>query len=148
MSKSIPSALQVAERRANRIAAAERAAVRSAEWAKRLDPAAYVATREGEGWRAEGPAGQSFLFLKGTCGDVIVRSHTGGRYEIVSENGARWCSCPVEGRCKHLVALDAVYTAATMAKQLRTPAPVAEPVETPEQRRERILREVAADYTG
>jgi hypothetical protein len=140
---------QVAMKRAAKIAAAERAAVRSAEWGKRLDPAAWTCRREGDAWIADcAPAGKRLEFYRGViAGDVVVKSHSGAIYQILAENGVQVCTCPAHakaGTCYHLIAPKAVCTAARMERQLA--APTTAPTETPEERRERIRREASEVY--
>lgn len=104
VSHRLPTALQVAARRAKAIA--------RAEFERRHDAAAYRCRRDGKSWIAEG-AGQRFEFSKTSADDVLVMSASGGIYLITVSDltGELVCDCPAHrkaGTCKHLVGLDAV----------------------------------------
>jgi hypothetical protein len=117
-SNRLKTAAQVALRKANQIRREALADERSAEWQRRLDPAAYRCERRGSGssavWTATGPAGQSFRFWRDDAGAVWCESQSSGKVYGVAP-----CDCPDsarEGGCKHDAAWRSVRMAATMTR--------------------------------
>jgi hypothetical protein len=131
---TLPTALQVALKRAELAARAVARREAAAERARRFDPSAYRCRREGATWIAEGPAGNTFRFRKGAqVGDALCLSGSGGEYVLTADEEGIHCSCPDAAQreratgCKHAAAFRAVMTTCLgqKAKEEQTEQPLA-----------------------